>query len=325
VLRTALLIDRRYTEHVIAPGHPESPARMEALLPLAGDPGREGVVPLAPRAASREEILRVHTEAHFERVRRTAGAAHTFFDADTSAGARTFEIALLAAGGFLEVLDAIADGRCENGFALVRPPGHHAESERVMGFCFFNNVAVGAEHLRRRGFRRILIVDWDVHHGNGTQEIYLAEPEVFVVSFHEHPCYPGTGRAEERGVGAGLGRTLNVPLPPGSGDAEFLAAYDRLVEPAAREFAPDFVLVSAGFDAHREDPLASMTMTEQGYAALTGRLLALAHDCCGDRLALVLEGGYDLEALAASVKAVLLALRGAGAGARKPAAKGARP
>jgi acetoin utilization deacetylase AcuC-like enzyme len=313
MLRTALLIDPRYMEHRNSPGHPECPERIEALLEVVRNPGRDGIVRVEPRPATPEEILRAHTSEHFERVKATAGIPHTFFDADTSACASTFEIALLAAGGLLAVVDAILEARADNGFAFVRPPGHHAESARVMGFCFFNNVAVAAEHLRERhGLERILIVDWDVHHGNGTQEIFFENPNVFYVSFHEYPCYPGTGRAEERGAAAGVGRTLNVPLPSGSGDAEFLDAYERLVRPTVFEFDPDFVLISAGFDAHHRDPLASMNMTEEGYSSLTRRLLELARDRCRGRCAAVLEGGYDLAALAESARSVLSDLAGEG-------------
>jgi acetoin utilization deacetylase AcuC-like enzyme len=304
--QTALLVDPRYAEHRNPAGHPERSERIEALLSLAEDPGRDGIVPVAARPATRDEILAVHTAAHFDRVAATAGVERTVFDADTSASPRTFETALLACGGLLAVVDAVMAGSADNGCALVRPPGHHAESGRIMGFCFFNNVAVGAAHLRRHhGLERILIVDWDVHHGNGTQEIFWEDPDVLYVSLHEYPCYPGGGASHETGAGAGAGATVNVPLPAGCGDAEFVQAFDRLVEPAARRFDPDFVLVSAGFDAHGRDPLASMSMTEEGYVTLTRRLMAVARDTCDGRLAAVLEGGYDLVALEASVRAVL--------------------
>jgi acetoin utilization deacetylase AcuC-like enzyme len=309
--RTAVLLERAFLEHENPPGHPERADRIAVLLDALEQLPDEGVVRIAPRPATLDELRAVHTREHIARIAATAGVAHTPFDADTQAGPRTYEIALLAAGGFLEVLDAILDGRADNGLALVRPPGHHAESDRAMGFCFFNNIAIGARHLRRRrGIRRVLIVDWDVHHGNGTQEIFYDDPSVFFVSIHEHPLYPGTGGARETGVGAATGTTLNVPLPPGSGDEDYVQAFDRIVEPACRRFAPEFVLVSAGFDPHARDPLASMEMTRDGFAELARRIQALADEHCGGRWAAVLEGGYDLVALRESVVAVLHEMRG---------------
>jgi len=313
VSRTALLVDAAYSRHRNPPGHPERPERIEVLLPLAGADatGGERLVPVRPRPATAEEILAVHRPSHLERVAASAGRRLTVFDADTSAGEDSFETALLAAGGVLEVIDAVVAKRVDNGFALVRPPGHHAESDRVMGFCLFNNVAVGAEYARRRhGLDRILIVDWDVHHGNGTQEIFWSDGGVMYVSFHQYPFYPGTGAAHERGEGAGEGATLNLPLAAGSGDAEVLEAFRSVVEPAARRFAPDMVLVSAGFDAHRDDPLASLTMTREGFAELARGVLGIAEDCCDGRLVAVLEGGYDLDALRACVDAVLAEMSG---------------
>jgi acetoin utilization deacetylase AcuC-like enzyme len=308
--RTALLLDRRFLEHRTLPGHPERPERIEVLLGALETADEEGLVRIAPRPATREELLAAHAEEHLARVADTAGRELTEFDADTSAGPGSHETALHAAGGFLEVLDAILDGRAENGLALVRPPGHHAESNRVMGFCLYNNIAVGARHLRRRrGLRRVLIVDWDVHHGNGTQEIFWDDPGVLYVSLHEFPLYPGTGAADETGRGAGSGATLNVPLPSGSGDDDVLLAFDRIVEPACRNFDPEFVLISAGFDAHARDPLASLEMSAEGFARLTRRLLRIAENHCDGRCAAVLEGGYDLEALRSSVLAVLRELR----------------
>jgi acetoin utilization deacetylase AcuC-like enzyme len=207
------------------------------------------------------------------------------------------------------VIDAVVEGRAANGFAFVRPPGHHAESDRVMGFCLFNNVAAGAAHLRRtHGAGRVLILDWDVHHGNGTQEIFWRDGSVLFVSLHEYPLYPGTGAASERGDGDGEGTTLNVPLSAGGGDAEYAEAMRALVVPAIRRFAPEFVLVSAGFDAHRDDRLANMSVTEAGFAALARTAVDLAAECCDGRLVLVLEGGYALGALRRSAAAVLAEL-----------------
>jgi acetoin utilization deacetylase AcuC-like enzyme len=307
MLRTALLADPRGLEHECLPGYPESPDRLRVLLPLAEAPGRDGIVRLEARPATREEILAVHTAAHWERIAASAGG-RTQFDLDTFAGPRTFETARLAAGAVLEALSAITGGRADNALALVRPPGHHAESARPMGFCFFNNVAVGAAWLRARGFERVAIVDWDVHHGNGTQEIFLRDGSVLFISLHQWPLYPGTGRKEECGEGEGEGTTINLPLTAVLGNEDYERLFREEVVPAVRAFRPDFVLVSAGFDTHARDPLGGMEMTGPGYAALTRQLMSVARECCGGRLAVVLEGGYDPDGLREGVEAVLHAL-----------------
>jgi acetoin utilization deacetylase AcuC-like enzyme len=324
--RTALLADSRYLDHRTAPGHPEGPERMERLLEVANELWRgaqssspSGIFRVEPRPATREEILFVHSADHFERVAASRDREWTVYDADTHASPATFDTALLAAGGFLEVIDAVLDGRAGNGLALVRPPGHHAETSRAMGFCYFNNIAIGAEHLRRRGMERILVFDWDVHHGNGTQEIFYDDPGILYASIHEHPLYPGTGASHETGEGPGRGTTINVPLSSGTGDREVLEAYDQKVAPSAAAFDPQFVLISAGFDGHWRDPLASWQMTGHGYAELARRLLELARSHCGGRLAAVLEGGYDLDALEECVRAVVHELQGA----RSPQTTGA--
>jgi acetoin utilization deacetylase AcuC-like enzyme len=212
----------------------------------------------------------------------------------------------------LALVDAVMAGRVDNGFAFVRPPGHHAEPDRAMGFCLFNNVALAAAHLRAaHGLERVLVVDWDVHHGNGTQHAFYDDPHVLFVSSHQYPFYPGTGAAREVGVGEGEGFTLNLPFPAGYGDAQYVRAFVDVVEPVARRFGPQFILVSAGFDAHRRDPLAGMDMTEAGFACLARLLLRLSQDVCENRLVAVLEGGYDFEALARSVAAVLGEMSGA--------------
>jgi acetoin utilization deacetylase AcuC-like enzyme len=306
--RTALVIDEAYGEHRAAPGHPERADRIRALLPFAQEPG---LLRVAPRPATREEILAVHAEAHWTAVADSAGRPFTFYDLDTSAGPRSFETALLASGGVLELADAVASGHADNGFAAVRPPGHHAESDRVLGFCLFNHVAVAARHLQRvHGMERIAVLDFDAHHGNGTQEIFWEDPDVLYVSLHEHPFYPGTGSAAERGGGAGEGATVNLPLAAGSGDAEVLDALRTAALPAVRSFAPDFLLLSAGFDAHRADPLANLEMTDAGFTDVGRAVMDAAADCCGGRVAAVLEGGYDLPALRASFRAFLDEMRG---------------
>jgi len=309
VTRTALLIDEAYGNHRSAPGHPERPERIRILLPFADEPD---LLRVAPRPASRDEILAVHRESHWDAVVDSSDRPFTFYDLDTSAGPRSFETALLATGGVLEIVDAVADGRADNGFAAVRPPGHHAESDRVMGFCLFNHIAAAARHLQREhGAARVAVLDFDAHHGNGTQEIFWNDPDVLYVSVHEYPFYPGSGSPAERGGGAGEGATLNVPLAAGTGDAEMLDALRSAALPAVRRFSPDFLLLSAGFDAHRADPLANLEMTEGGFGDVGRLVMDAAADICGGRTAAVLEGGYDLPALRGSFRAFFREMRGA--------------
>jgi acetoin utilization deacetylase AcuC-like enzyme len=311
-MRTALVIDRRFQAHDPGPGHPESPARIRAILDVLSQYHRPGLVTLAPRPATADELALIHAPSHIARVAATAGQRFHAFDADTPTSARSFETACLAAGGYLALVEAIMAGEAENGFAFVRPPGHHAESDRAMGFCLFNNVAIAARHLQRRfGIRRILIVDWDVHHGNGTQDSFYADPDVLYVSTHQYPFYPGTGAATDVGSGAAAGRTLNVPLAAGCGDDEYVAAFTQVIVPIAAQFRPEFVLVSAGFDAHCRDPLAGMTVTDDGFRAMARLLVRVAEQHANGRLAAILEGGYDLRALQTAIPAVLDELEGA--------------
>jgi acetoin utilization deacetylase AcuC-like enzyme len=311
-VRTALVIDDRFQAHDPGPGHPESPARIRAILDVLSQYHRPGLVTLEPRPATRDELALIHAPSHIERVAATAGQRHYAFDADTPVSARSFETACLAAGGTLALVEAVMAGEVQNGFAFVRPPGHHAEADRAMGFCLFNNVAIAARHLQRRfGIRRVLIVDWDVHHGNGTQDSFFADPDVLYVSTHQYPFYPGTGAATEVGAGPGTGRTLNVPFPAGCGDDEYIAAFTDVIVPIAAQFRPEFVLVSAGFDAHRRDPLAAMTVTDEGFRAMARLLVRVAEQHANGRLAAILEGGYDLRALQTAIPAVLDELEGA--------------
>jgi acetoin utilization deacetylase AcuC-like enzyme len=311
-MKTALVLDRRYQEHDTGAGHPESPERIRVVLEALASYARPGLVPLDPRPATAEEIALNHGAEHIARVAATAERSFFAFDADTPTSPRSFDTALLAAGGFLRLLDAVMAGEVDNGFALVRPPGHHAEPNVAMGFCLFNSVAIGARYLRRRhGVGRILVVDWDVHHGNGTQTSFYGDPDVLFVSTHQFPLYPGTGTADEVGTGAARGRTINVPLPPGCGDDEYVAAFETIVAPAAAQFRPELVLVSAGFDAHRRDPLAGMQVTEAGFAAMTRVVMRVAAAHAAGRVAAILEGGYDRLALGRSIKAVLDELGGA--------------
>jgi len=313
-----VVIDPRYLEHDTGPGHPERPERIAALLPLVRALAAD-ITPVAARAASGDELALVHDAAYVEEVAATQRKAYFAFDADTPTSAQSYETARLAAGGFLALLDAIMSGTVEDGFAFVRPPGHHAERHRAMGFCLFNNVAVGAAYLRHRhGLQRVLIMDWDLHHGNGTQHLFEAQPGVLYISTHQYPYYPGTGAVEEVGYGDGEGYTVNLPFPAGFGDAEYGEAFTRIVEPIARQYAPQFVLISAGFDAHVRDPLGGMQVTESGFKAMTRSLLAVAGECADGRCAAILEGGYDLTAIRNSAGEVLQELRQASGAALTP-------
>jgi len=305
---TAIVFDSRMLAHDPGRGHPERPERLRVLLDHL-DRARD-LVPLGARLATEEEIALVHAPGHIERAAASAGQSRVVFDPDTATSAGSYEAARLAAGSLLTVCDAVLAGEVRNGFALVRPPGHHAEYDRAMGFCLFNNVALAAAWLRARGLRRVAIVDWDLHHGNGTQHLFEDDPDVLYVSAHQFPCYPGTGAVEEVGCGAGAGRTLNLPFPPGFGDEEYVRAFDEVVLPVCRAFAPDFVLVSAGFDCDARDPLGQMRVSPAGFARMADACRALAEETAGGRIAAVLEGGYDLSAIVEGVDEVLAALRG---------------
>jgi len=265
----------------------------------------------APRAADDSELLRVHAPAHLARIAAAVRQAPAQLDADTFVSARSLEVARLAAGATVDLARAVARGRAPSGLAAVRPPGHHAEAQRAMGFCLFNNVAVAARALQaEQEAERILIVDWDVHHGNGTQHVFEADRDVLYFSTHQYPFYPGTGSFEEVGRDAGFGATLNVPMPPGCGDDEYTGVLRRVLAPAARGFQPDVMLVSCGFDAHAADPLASMALSSAGFLAMAQIVRSLAEELCGGRLALVLEGGYDPRGLEEGSAAVLEGLLG---------------
>jgi len=302
---TGLVIDSRYQDHDTGSGHPERPERIGVLMPLAELPPT-GIQRIEARAATGDEIALVHDGAYIEEVAATQHRKFFSFDADTPTSPQSFDTALLATGGLLALLDATMAGEIANGFALVRPPGHHAERERAMGFCLFNNVAVGAAYLRRHyGLQRILIVDWDLHHGNGTQHMFESDPGVLYVSLHQYPYYPGTGAMEEQGRGDGTGFTVNLPLPAGCGDAEYAEAFERIVEPIAYAYEPEVVLISAGFDAHARDPLGGMEVSATGFRQQARSLLAVAQAHAHGRCAAILEGGYDLLAIRDSTAVVL--------------------
>jgi acetoin utilization deacetylase AcuC-like enzyme len=305
---TGIVLDERMLAHDPGRGHPERPDRLRVLRDrLRTVPG---LVHVGARPASEDELALVHDPALVEQVAATAGRACTILDPDTRTSPGSWEAARVAAGGLIDLCDAVRAGAVDNGVALVRPPGHHAEYGRAMGFCLFNNVAVAAAHLRERGIGRTVIVDWDLHHGNGTQHLFERDPDVLYVSTHQYPYYPGTGAAEEVGEGAGVGRTLNLPFPAGFGDQEFGRAFDELIMPICRQFAPEFVLVSAGFDCDIRDPLGGLAVTPAGIATMARACAELADECAGGRIVGVLEGGYDLEAIVDGVDALIGALRG---------------
>jgi acetoin utilization deacetylase AcuC-like enzyme len=304
--RTAIIADRRYIQHFAGRVHPERPERVTAMIEMSERITRPDLKRLTPREATLDEVALCHRPDYVATVERSAGLERFDFDADTHGSRDTWKTAMLAVGGVLTAAAAVADGEVQNAFAIVRPPGHHALPDRAMGFCFFNNVAIAAAWLTRvRGVRRVLILDWDVHHGNGTQEIFYESPQVLYMSTHQFPLYPGTGWLDETGVGAGSGFTVNAPIPATCGDPEYLTIFDHLLMPIARQFNPEFILISAGFDCHYRDPLGMMRVTEDGFVAMLRRLKRLAGECCGGRIVAALEGGYDLKALADSGRAVI--------------------
>ena len=316
---TLLLYDERMLAHDPGVGHPERPQRLEEICRALQSIGGDRVRWEKPQPATREQIERIHTTAHLDRLEALRGRSAQL-DADTRVSAGSVEAAYLAAGAAVDAVTAVRSGSLRRAFALVRPPGHHAESERAMGFCLINNVAVAAAHATNSlGCQRVLIVDWDVHHGNGTQHSFIDRPDVLYFSSHRFPFYPGTGGLDEVGGGAGEGFTVNVPLPPGLGDDAYFAIYRELLVPVAAAFEPDLVLVSAGFDAHGQDPLGGMNVTEDGFADLCSIVLGIADRHADGRAVFVLEGGYDLGSLSRSVRGCVEALSDTGARPRPDA------
>ena len=301
------LTHEAYLDRVNGPTHQERPARLGAVIDGARDIGvTEALVPIEPRPATREQVLRVHSAGHLERIEEVVRAGGGRLDPDTRASSGSLTAALLAAGAGLTAIEALEAGRADAAFCAVRPPGHHATRTETMGFCLISNVAVAAAHLADRG-ERVLVVDFDAHHGNGTQDVFEDDPRVMFVSVHQWPLYPGTGWFDEIGVGAGLGYTMNVPLPPGTTGDSYRRAFDELVVPRGRAFDPTWLIISAGFDAHRNDPITQMALSSGDYPAMISALLELVP--AGRRL-VMLEGGYDLDALRMSTASTLAALLG---------------
>jgi len=306
--RPIVLEDPRYQHHRAPSGHPERPERLVAVARAIAR--REGELARgAPRSADDEELRLVHPAAHLAHIASAVARAPTQLDPDTYVSAESLDVARLAAGASIDLARAVASGDAPSGLAAVRPPGHHAEADRAMGFCLFNNVAIAARALLREGdAERVLILDWDVHHGNGTQHVFESDRDVLYFSTHQYPFYPGTGAFHEAGRGDGLGATVNVPMPPGCGDDVYTGVARRILAPVVHGFRPDVILVSCGFDAHASDPLASMALTGAGFLALARITRALADEVCGGRVALVLEGGYADVGLDEGTSAVLQAL-----------------
>ena len=310
--KSAIFKDAIFLEHNPGAYHVELPERL-AVIYNALDRSEMKEKFLYPffRPASKEIIGLNHSIAHIARVEATAGRPFGSLDPDTKTSARSYEAALMAAGAVVQAASSLWAGEIENAFTLVRPPGHHAEHQHAMGFCLFNNIAVGAHYaLKELGVQRILIVDWDLHHGNGTQNSFYDTDQVLFFSTHQYPFYPGTGSIQEVGIGKGEGYTVNVPLPGGQDDRAYITIFHELLVPIARQYKPELIMVSAGFDIAKGDPLGTMRVTAQGFATLTRILLGLADELCGGRLLLTLEGGYNLDMLKEGVLAVLAEMAG---------------
>lgn len=305
--RTGIVQDQRYLQHSAGAYHPESPQRLAAVHAMLNTPTMaQKFVQITPREATHQEIEMIHVPPYVEDIAETAGKDRVYLDPDTSTSPESYETAKLAVGGLLNAIDSVMQKTVDNAFALVRPPGHHAEYDSAAGFCIFNNVAIGALHaINKYNLKKILIVDWDLHHGNGTQHSFEDDPRVLYFSTHQYPYYPGTGSLQEVGRGKGEGYTINVPLSVGANDASFVKIFRKILQPVALQYKPDFVLVSAGFDTYFQDPLGGMRVTPKGFAAMTRILLGIADTCCEGRLVAVLEGGYHAAGLADSIKAVL--------------------
>jgi acetoin utilization deacetylase AcuC-like enzyme len=305
--RTGIVRHEKYLDHDMGPFHPESPRRLQAIYAMLSEPDMKDQFKEVPvRRAEREELLLVHAPEYVDMLAETEGKDRSVLDPDTSTSPGSYEAALLAAGGLCEAIAMVNRGELDNAFALVRPPGHHAEHSRAMGFCLFNNVAVGARYAQESlNMERILIVDWDLHHGNGTQHSFEEDPSILYFSTHQYPYYPGSGAFGEVGGNGGKGYTVNVPLSTGYGDGEYVEIFEKILKPIAAEFDPDLILVSAGFDIYFEDPLGGMRVTPRGFAAMARSLMDMADASSGGKMVITLEGGYHVEGQRDSVKEVL--------------------
>ena len=311
-MKCAIVYHPDYLTHKTGLDHPESPDRLKAVMRRLDESGLlKKLILIEPNPAREEDILLVHSKRHFEAIKNAWDNGCTALTPDTPISEESYRIALLAAGGVLTGIDKIMAKEIDNGMALVRPPGHHATPDKAMGFCLFNNVAIGAKYLQKKyGIAKVLIVDWDLHHGNGTQDAFYEDPTVLYFSIHQYPHYPGTGSAREKGEGKGAGFTINVPVMGDTPADEFMKKFRDTLYDKAIEFSPDFILISAGFDAHKDDPLGNLMLTEASYAEMTNIVLDIANTCCKGRVLSALEGGYNLNALAMSVEAHLREMMG---------------
>lgn len=309
-MSVTLFTSPKFADHLTPPGHPERVERFAVMQVVADEFRAAGGTVREPRAATRSELARIHGVDYVGLIAGTAGRAMSL-DADTFTSPDTYEVACLAAGAAVAAVEEVlSGGNATRAIALVRPPGHHAEADRAMGFCLFNNIAVAAAHARAAGLERVAIVDYDVHHGNGTQWSFYTDPTVLFISSHQFPYYPGTGAANEIGTGSGTGLTINLPLAAGATDADYELVYDRIAIPTLQQFEPQLILISAGFDAYKDDPLGGMRLTSAFFGRLTAKIAAVAEQCCGGRVVAITEGGYDLQGLAESLRATVAALHG---------------
>ena len=316
--RTAILKDDIYLQHKTGDFHPESHHRLEVVYEMLQDEDMHNTFRvLSPRPATREELQLNHSSTYIDEVASTAGRSFCSLDPDTMTSPKSWEAARMAVGAVLVAVDHVMAGEIKNAFALVRPPGHHAESNKGKGFCLFNNIAIAARYACKKYLlERILIVDWDLHHGNGTQNAFYDDPRILYFSTHQYPYYPGSGGMEEDGRGKGRGFTVNVPLPGGQGDHDFAAIFRDILRPLASQFKPQLILVSAGYDIYAQDPLGAMDVTPDGFATLTSLVMDMARSSCQGKLVITLEGGYHLNGLRNSVKATIKELRGDATGNR---------
>jgi acetoin utilization deacetylase AcuC-like enzyme len=306
--RVGFLYHPDYLKHQTGPGHPERPDRLSHLVKhLLAQPLWNSLMHLQPQHARIDHVTLVHPENYASGIAKACSSGITVLDGgDTHVSRESYDVALLAASAVTEAVDQVMTGKLNSAFCAVRPPGHHAGVATAMGFCLFNNAAIAARYAQKaHGIERVAILDWDVHHGNGTQEIFYEDPSVLYISLHQYPFYPGTGAEGETGSGKGKGFTLNCPMKAGSGEKEYLEAFEKKILPALKDYKPELLIISAGFDAHQADPLAGINLTEESFGRMTAFVRDFARDACGGKIVSVLEGGYDLGALAGSVEAHL--------------------
>lgn len=309
-MKTALIYHPIYLQHDTGPHHPERASRLQSILrKLQKTWLIDKLKVIEPKPASIEDIALVHSMDYVLGIKEICKKGSINLDPDTVVSKDSFETALFAAGAVIKGIDLIFNGEIDNVFCMVRPPGHHARPSQAMGFCIFNNVAIGARYIQKKyKLNRILIIDWDVHHGNGTEEVFYEDPRVFYISLHQYPHYPGTGSKESTGKGKGKGFNLNIPMESGSGDAEYIKAFRGIIIPKVKDFKPEFIMISSGFDGHKDDPLSSINLTENGYHEMTKMVKEEARLYSKNRIVSVLEGGYNLLSLANSVHSHLEAL-----------------